>query len=299
MENQEQTLNNVQGGASSTPQPESGDLVSTGADRPLTDDTNTDPGKAKNIQGKPDDSKAKEGDDKGSTDDKDKDLDRFDTHPRFKELIAEKNELRDTVTRLSAKLEDMESRTAGRDAEYEEEADYQDLTSMKKEDILEMQAEDPIAFAANLARQIRAEVKAEILDEVRAEQDERSTETRILSTYNKFAEDHEDFDELWDSGKIKAFMDKNPGHNAISAYYELTGDSAKQKEIEKAVKEKEKEILENVKAKKNLSNLLGGGPGGPPNVPPNQDLQDTKTQGGLNAALARKLAQRRAAGSAG
>ena len=54
-------------------------------------------------------------------------------------------------------------------------------------------------------------------------------------------------------GRIKDFIMKNPGHNPMSAYYELKGDGDYKDRLDKAVaeavKKKEADIYKNLKAK--------------------------------------------------
>lgn len=314
MENEERTLNNNAGNSSSSAIESLGDLVSTGADKPLSVQSDTDPEKANNIGDSGGDkdketadegAKAKgeeakgEGEDEKGKKGKEDDLTRFDQHPRFQQLIQERNELRDKITKLETKLEMLEDQATGTD-EGEEggPVDYKDLTGLSKEEILDWQAEDPLGFAANLARQIRDEVSKEIRNEILDELSKKDYESQIIETYNNFAKDHPDFDEMWNRGELQKFIENNPGHNAISAYYVLKAEKDKeniQKQIEeavaKAVKQKEEEMIANFKAKRNLS-VLGSGPssGSLPND--DNELKNTKTSGGLIATLARRSRRR-------
>jgi len=249
------------------------------------------------------DQKAKEGEEEKKASEED---DRFDKHPRFQELIKDKNELRDGLNKALAKIDELEGRVKGeRTADQEatqDQTDFEDLAEMDDDALVQLMSEKPKTFLGNLARQLRHEIQAEI----RAELSERETKTReqnrVATVYEKFASTHPDFDPLWDSGKITAYIKANPGHNPISAYYAVT-ESDRQAEMEKKIQEAKEQALKEAKekghqaltAKKNAA-VLGAGPSATATrsnqVP--ADLADTSKFGGLTRVLANRAAARRA-----
>jgi len=168
------------------------------------------------------------------------------------------------------------------------------------EELTEMFEEDPRTFLQDFAKQIHAEVRSEVLSEVQGEiAASREAEERksIEATFNNYAQDNPTFDDMWDSGKIQNFMDKNPGHNAISAHMALTKETDTQAAIDeavaKALKDAETKSDKSQKAKKNAQ-VLGSGPASSGHavgqIP--VELKDTKKYGGLATVLAsRSLAR--------
>ena len=131
-------------------------------------------------------------------------------------------------------------------------------------------------------------------------QQQAAEEKRIEQTYNQFATDNSDFNDMWDSGQLQAYMDENPGHNAISAYMALTHeaklDAAEKEAEEKARKDAEQQAARNKKVKEGARSL-DSGPTSTAHVveqtPP--ELKDTKKFGGLATVLTQRALARRAA----
>ena len=84
-------------------------------------------------------------------------------------------------------------------------------------------AGNPRAFVSAITKQVRADLERE--------NEQRAQEDQFIKTFEDFQKQHPGFQEKWDSGEIKQFMDAHPGHNALSSYLALT-DKAR---IEKAV----------------------------------------------------------------
>jgi hypothetical protein len=157
---------------------------------------------------------------------------------------------------------------------------------MTSEQILDWQTEDPKGYYANILEQ----AKHEVAQTMRADLDSRSIEDAVVKTYEKYAAENPDFDELWDSGELRAFMDKNPGHNAISAHMALTNEKKAKEAIDKAVADAEKRIMDNFKAKRE-SKVLGSGPSAARKAAETEtsaELKDTKKHGGLMSVLTRR-----------
>jgi hypothetical protein len=314
------TLNDT--GESSAPvTSESGDLISTVDFRPVE----TDPAAANNTEGatkEGSDAKSGEGaegeeasgesqagsDKKGGTaaDASDEgDIGRLDKHPRFQEInermkTAEgeatelRNEnaaLRDQVTKFDGRLSRIEDGESGSDSSS---LPFTDITKMSKEELERWQDEDPIGYANNIVAMSKHETQT-LLDSAL---ESRSYEDAIFDTYESYAAKHPDFDQMWDSGEITRYMDKNPGHNAISAHQVLTAEKNKEaaeanlKKVKaETAKETEERIMKDIRAKKIAGGSLSAGPASSAFVEgseTNMDLKDTKKHGGLTTVLARR-----------
>jgi hypothetical protein len=234
----------------------------------------------------------KEADEKAATQAQE-DETRFDKHPRFQELIQSKNDLKDQIKTLQTQVSE------GLKSKEPEDPGYKDVSKMTAEEIREWMEEDPIAYTANIAKQIRAEVTKDVEDKFT----QRTHEDKVLKTFDDYAAKNETFDAMWDSGEIQRFIDKNPGHNAISAHMALTLE-AKAKDIEtqikeaveKAQKETEERVVKNFKAKKGAQ-VLSSGPVSTGTVQGKiaPELKTPKKFGGINTVLAARLKERRQA----
>jgi len=221
----------------------------------------------------------------------DADLTRFDKHPRFNELRTRAEKAEDRVARLEAKLDKaLESVVSRPGNEGPEELPYKDISKMTAEQLLDWQSEDPIAYHNNLLAQAKYELGRDF--DSRLEQ--RSGEDAVVSTYQRFAETHDDFDAMWDNGELQKFIQANPGHNTISAYYALTNEKQTQAATEKAVAAAEKKFTANQKAKRENKSLSAGPQTtGTSSAPVDSELLDTKKFGGPIAVMAKRLADRR------
>lgn len=218
---------------------------------------------------------------------------RFDKHPRFQELIQSKNDMKEELKTLRTQVSE------GLKKEPEKDPGYKDVSKMTADEVREWMEEDPVAYTANIAKQIRAEVTKD----VEGQFSQRSHEDKMLKTFDDYAAKNETFDQMWDSGEIQRFIDKNPGHNAISAHMALMSDgNAKGVEIqikdatEKAIKETEERMIKNFKAKKGAQ-VLSSGPTTTGTVQGKiaPELKDPKKFGGINTVLAARLRERRQA----
>lgn len=178
---------------------------------------------------------------------------------------------------------------------------YKDITKMSREEILEWMEDDPQGYEANRFAQFMHE--RDIIDFQRNREIQKTT--TIRGTFEQYEKDNPDFKQMWDSGEIKKYMDAHPGHNAISAHLILTKEAAsrsldeKIKEaVDKTIKETTEKVTADFRAKRNAQ-TIGDGPGGVKMGGANEDLKDTKTQGGLVSALAGRLQKMRAAANGG
>lgn len=120
--------------------------------------------------------------------------------------------------------------------------DYVNITELTDEQINQWNYDDPKSFAANSLKQTRAE----LLDDAVSKEEENET----LDTYNKYAESTPDFDSMWDRGEIQEFMEKHPGHNAISAHMALTRERQGHQPAGQSEKDEISRLVRNVKARR-------------------------------------------------
>jgi hypothetical protein len=303
MAENEGTLNESGGqsadtGASSTPMASEGDLVPTveiGIETIPEGDPSSDPdAKGEGSQeGAPEaktggedegDGKPKEGE--GAVDDLDT---RFDKHPRFVELNEKVKALGTQNADLQRQLQEQQKQPPG--GEGSEKLPFKDISEMEDEAVLEWQQDDPKGYYAN----VLAQAKHEVGNDLAGRMDERNYETQIEHTFTEFAKQNPDFDEMWDRGELQRFMNTHPGHNAISAYRELTFDQRLDEGKKEAVAEAEKKFNEGLKTKRE-SQTLSSGPaasgGGTVAGKTPPELQDTKKFGGLTTVLAKRSADR-------
>jgi hypothetical protein len=148
--------------------------------------------------------------------------------------------------------------------------------SLEHDDLVTMLAEDPSGFIGK----ITSIVERSVTERVAAENATNTYNGKIENTINAYADANPDFEKMWDSGTIKSFMDKNPGHNALSAHMTITMNNR----VEQAKKEGAEEAVRNFRAKTG-NQVLNGGPG----ISPEQRdaaLKDTSKFGGRAAVLA-------------
>jgi len=236
-------------------------------------------------------------DEQAAADVKAADTDRFDKHPRFQELITGNRDLKARLAKQAEQIEALQK-------PQKKEPAYKDVGAMTNEEIQEWQEEKPQEYAQNLAMQIESEVREKVLSEVqeaRMAEQEATERKSIEATYGKYAKDHSDFNAMWDSGELEAYMGENPGTNAMNAHEALTKEATMQTAIDeavaKALKDAETKVDKSQKAKKGAQ-VLDSGPsstGHTANQIP-AELKDTKKFGGMTAVLAaRSLARSNAA----
>lgn len=200
----------------------------------------------------------------------------------------------------ASRMEALERKLAALEKPQEETPPYEDVSGKTNEEILEALEEDPLGFLKNFAQQVRYEVKQDMLTTQQEAEQQKSLEefqSRAGKTYGKFAEEHPEFQTMWDDGKLKNYMDDNPGHNAISAYLMLNKDTLVSKEeaekaqaeaVTKAIAETEKKF--NAR-KTTTGSVLKTDPSSGDRSQSKIDplLQDTSKVGGKVSAIAQHL----------
>jgi hypothetical protein len=215
--------------------------------------------------------------------------DRFDKHPRFQQLLKERDEARLEKAKLEGRLEGAPRPAAP------VVLPFKDISALTAEQIREWQEDDPKGFAENLKIQARYEAEGAVRQEINSRIARETEQGGLRKTYDTFESKNPDFRPLWDSGEIIKFIEANPGHNPMSAYQAMTFEKRVADAVEKAKKEAEEEVTKRFQAKKKAT-VLSGGPAGAPRTEEDPALSDTKKHGGLNAVLADKLAAMRRAG---
>ncbi|MFH1741411.1 MAG: hypothetical protein ABIH23_20595 [bacterium] len=214
--------------------------------------------------------------------------DRLSAHPRFKQLITEKNAQKEQIANLEKQLQEL----SARQPKTETPLPFEDLGAESPEELLELLDSDPMKVFKNYGEQIRYEtresLKAEfeqMLNEREAKREEAANIKRIEDEYNAYAKENPDFNSMWDSGEIQAYMEEHPGHTAMSAHTVLV----RERQIQEAVKEAEKKFANN-RAIKQHAQVLGSGPsaGGRAIHQIPAELRDTKKFGGLTSVLAER-----------
>lgn len=231
--------------------------------------------------------------------DKDKDLEsRFDRHPRFQQLHEKVKKAEDQNAQLIQRLSYLEGQLAassqGKASQPagQQQADFVDITTMKPDEITDKFMDDPLGFLGNFARQIKAEISSTMTQELSG----KSHEDRVRGGFQKYADENPGFLEKWNSGEISRFIEQNPHHGPISAYHELTKQTAEEahkKALEDAVKAAEQKVLKQLKAKQGAS-VLGSGPsatGRATNQVPDELVNPQKYGGKDKVLVARHLAR--------
>jgi hypothetical protein len=206
----------------------------------------------------------------------------FHEHPRWQEKMRETEALKEQVAALEASAKQPPA----------EEPGYQDVGVMTNEEIQDKIDENPKGFLTDFAKQVRDEVRAEVMGEVEKLNTERKAqaeEKEVEARYSKYAEDNPDFNKMWDSGEIEVFMGENPGLDPMNAHILMTKDAREADIYRKA----EAKAVNNLKTKK-ANQVISAGPsatGRPAGQTP-AELKDTKKYGGLTSVLAVRSAQR-------
>lgn len=227
------------------------------------------------------------------------DNNRFDKHPRFKELNSRLKEAEENNRKLITAFEQMQ-KAQQQAPDAQQQTPYKDWSQMSEDELLDWQAADPKGFLNNVGEFVKHHIQSGITqfkDQMTQETQKQTYESRLIDTFEAYAQKNPDFDEMWDAGDIKKFMDSNPGHNAISAHMAMTSDKRQQEAVQKAVDEALKEQQKALKSKRATAAVL---PSGPTSVPPHADASDAKLRdpnkfGGSTQVLYQRLLERRKA----
>lgn len=235
---------------------------------------------------------ATDGETNTATDDdgkgEDGDAARFDKHPRFQQLMKERDEAREKAARVEGQLEAFSKLVPPQDQKAEE-LPFKDISSMSPDELREWQEDDPVGYSKNLVEMAKWNISQDAKKGIE-QNEQQSLMKSIEQTFTKYETENPSFTTMWNDGSISKFMQENPGHNAISAHMHLTSQDREKAIAQKAAKEAEQKVIRNFMAKRGASGLTGGpahiiGGDSPP-----PELQNTKTQGGRTAVIASRLA---------
>jgi len=215
---------------------------------------------------------------------------------RIKQLVERAKDAEERYAQLEARFARLEQ--GGGKAE-----ELPNVLELENDDILEKFNENPKGFMSDLTRQIRTE----LMDDLNRTQSQNQTEAqmrRAIKTFTDFGSKHSDFDEMWDEGQgpISEFMEQNPGHNAISAYHEITVENRIKAAVEDSKKaltaqfEKDKkkavnDAIANIRAGA-VVDMDGGGAGSKVVSSPQGTLNTSDYGGDKVAGLLARLEQR-------
>lgn len=223
----------------------------------------------------------------------DKDTDRYDKDPRFKEVITQRETEKEQRIRAEVERDFLRTqllkdpKTA--EPEVKPDLDYKDMSVMTEEELADWQADDPKGYLANLLRQAKAEVTVAIKTEMEQENAVKSQQTKAIEVLDNYAKENPTFDKMWETGDIQKFMRENPGHTAISAHIILTKETREKEIAEKARKETEETVRKNFKAKQNAK-VIGQGPSvAGRQTEEDEVLKNTKEHGGVVSVLTSRL----------
>jgi len=215
----------------------------------------------------------------------------FNEHPRFKELIEQKNTLK-------AQNEKYERELAQANQGQQQQApankpEYENVLAWKDDDIIDRFTNDPKGFLKLFGQQIWHESQNQ-QQQISRQQQQQNTQQQAFNNQAAFFSEREDARAMLDDGRIKQYISENPGHNPVSAYYQIAGDSLYQGKIDKAVSEAKEQVYKELKAKGNaasFSSTPGGKTINPSSAP---ELKNPGKFGGVNAVLAKRMRERQA-----
>lgn len=238
----------------------------------------------------------------------------FHEHPRWKQMISERDTLKKQVEEKDGTLEDqarwieeydrnlrmMDAFTRGQTQPQEPPAQpepdpFDAILAMSEEQIIGEFEKAPKEFLQNFGDKI----KSEALQTFEGLAYQRAQEDAVTQGLDHFAEENPDFMDMVMSGEIAQYIDRNPIHNAISAFHTLQAvgsseqnESAREK-LETEIREDERQkTLEQVRVKQGAQVLDGSaatGPSGEARTALEPDLEDTAKHGGKVSVIASRL----------
>lgn len=239
----------------------------------------------------------------------------FHEHPRWQEMLSEREDLKKQVEEQGGTLEDQ----ARRIDEYDRHLrmmdtlsrhqpqpqatpeslppdPFDEILARPEEEIIDEFQKSPRQFLESFGQSItqKALTNAESIAYQRAHDD------AITKGIDQFADDNPGFMDMVLAGDIARFIDRNPVHNAISAYHTLASqrsaeeDDSAIEEYEKQIREDERDkTLASIRAKQGAQVLDGsastGGPNAGANTAVDPELQDTEKHGGKRHVLTQRL----------
>lgn len=236
----------------------------------------------------------------------------FHEHPRWQEMLSERDELKQQLEEQGGTIDEqakvlqqydryLQAATAFQQPAQRqpdpgvEKLPFDEVLSMTDTEIYDEFRNDPKGFL----HEFGARTKAEALTEFRREAAYQAQESAMAQGLESFAEENPDFMDLVESGEIAYFIERNPIHNAISAYHTLKSSSSQDQDqsakeaVEKQIREDErKKTLASIQAKQGATVLDGSAATGPEagaSTAIDPELQDTTAHGGKRSVLTERL----------
>ncbi len=234
---------------------------------------------------------------------------RFDKHPRWQEMIKQRNDERDARIAAEARmkaLEEFHSRqTAVQQKTQEPQRDF-GTEFAKLDKALEDGDVDLNQYRSQLAKLSREQAQADAksiisqeMDAIKKQQAEQVRAQTVKERESRFLADNPRFMELKNAGEFDKIKKEDPYgfHDDLSAYHAFLAKEGTDKfkadldaAVAKAVAETEEKVLAQIKAKQGAK-TLGTGPASAPtdDIKAAPELKDPKRFGGRTKVLADRL----------
>ena len=236
----------------------------------------------------------------------------FHEHPRWQQMLTERDELKEQLEESTGTVEEQGKRIEQYDRHLQAMAAFQqqpqaqpdpglerlpfdEVLSMSDTEIYDEFRNDPKGFLSAFGERTRTEA----LQDFRKEAAYQAQESAVAQGLESFAEENPDFMNMVESGEIAMFIERNPIHNAISAYHSLQSSSSQNEDqsakddLEKQIREDErKKTLASIQAKQGavvLDGSSGTGPQAGASTAIDPALQDTAKHGGKRSVLTERL----------
>ena len=203
----------------------------------------------------------------------------FHDHPDWKAMIAKKNQL------------ESENKSLKKSRQVTQQPKFKNIMSMEDDAIMDEFTDNPKQFLTNFAQQLFHEIGERNTKE-QQQNKQKQFQQSAKQTYADFFGAKEDGQQMLTDGRIEKFIQENPGHNAISAYHALAGESQLESKIEEAVKAERAKIKKELKAAGNAKSFSSqtSGSGAKPSSKP--EFKNPDKYGGKAAVLVRRFKER-------
>jgi hypothetical protein len=185
----------------------------------------------------------------------------FSKHPRFQELISQRNEEREARQKLEERLAKQEQGKKDTPKQSQSKYKYKNIMSMDDEEIVDQFTNNPKQFLANYAQQVAHELTTDMQKEQAEKMQQyqrQTTQQKMMGNYTRFFQDKDDGIQMLKDGTIGNFIKQYPGHNPISAYYILAGDKQFNSRIQQAIEKERQKIYKELKAAGKAAPVKGG-----------------------------------------
>jgi len=211
---------------------------------------------------------------------------RYDQIPRFQELIAERNALKEQLAKAQQPQQDTPTTPT-----------FQNILEMEDEAIVDEFSNNPKKFVQNLAQQMFYEFNEQLTAQQQQQVQQHqqvSQRQQMEQSLREFFGSRKDGQEMLKTGEIQRFIQEHPGHNAFSAYHELTREKAIKAEVEKAKKEERERVQKELKAKGHARSHAAGPTGNALSNRRAPELKNPDKFGGRNNVLLERMRKRQA-----